>query len=111
MTQAEALALTLVIEAATAAALSPAFARKPWLGAAAAVAGSLVTHPVLWAVFGVVHAHFGAMTTPVLEAVVIAAETLAYRAIATPRWTEAALFSVLANAASWDVGVLIYELT
>jgi len=110
MTQFEAMALTLAIEAAVAAALAPAFARAAWRCATAALVGSLVTHPLLWAVFRDAHAVFGVMTTPILEALVIAAEALAYRMIATRRWDEATLFSVLANAASWGAGVLIYEL-
>lgn len=111
MTQLEAMALTFVIEGLVAAAVALGFARKPALCAIAAIAGSTVTHPILWAVFYSAHAHFGELTTPILEAVIIAAETLAYRAIATPRWDEAALFSLLANAASWGAGELIYATT
>lgn len=110
MTQLEAMALTFAIEAAVAAVLAPAFCRAALWCVAAAIAGSTVTHPILWAVFYDVQAAYGMMATPVLEAAVIAAETLAYRAIATPRWDEAALLSVLANAASWWGGELIYAL-
>ncbi len=111
MTQLEAMALTYAIEAAVAAALAPAFGRAMLMCAAAAIAGSTVTHPILWSVFYDVQAAYGPISTPVLEAGVIAAETLAYRALATPRWDEAALFSVLANAASWWGGELIYALS
>jgi hypothetical protein len=51
------------------------------------------------------------MATPLLEACVIAAEVFAYRIVATPRWDEAALLSVMANAASWWGGEAIYALT
>ena len=105
------MALTYAIEAAVAAALAPAFGRASLMCAAAAVAGTTVTHPILWAVFYDVQAAYGTMATPFLEAGVIAAETLAYRGLATSRWDEAALFSVLANAASWWIGELIYALT
>ena len=108
MTQLEAMALTFVIEGLVAAAVGLGFARKPAFCTAAAIAGSAVTHPILWAVFYSAHAVFGALTTPILEAGIIAAETLGYRAIATPRWDEAALFSLLANAASWGAGEIIY---
>lgn len=108
LTQTEAMALTLVIEAAAAAALAPAFRRAAWLCAAAAVVGSCVTHPILWAVYYDAAATLGPFTTPILEATIIAAETLAYRALATPRWDEAALFSLIVNAASWGAGELIY---
>ncbi|MFM9862899.1 MAG: hypothetical protein ACKVRO_04770 [Micropepsaceae bacterium] len=111
MTQLEAMALTFAIESAVAAALAPAFGRAALWCAAAAIAGSTVTHPVLWALFYEVQAIYGVMATPVLEAAVIAAETFSYRILATTRWDEAALLSVLANAASWWGGELIYALT
>lgn len=111
LTQLEAMGLTLAIESATAAALGPLLARSPPHAAAAAIVGSCVTHPILWAIFFQAMTIFGAFTTPVLELVVIAAETFAYRALATPRWDEAALLSVLVNAASWGAGELIYALT
>lgn len=110
LTQTEAMGLTLVIEATAAAALAWPFARNPILCATAAIVASCITHPILWAVYHDATAVFGAMTTPVLEAAIIAVETLAYRAIATPRWDEAALFSLLVNAASWGTGELIYRL-
>ena len=111
MTQLEAMALTFILEAGVATALAAAFGRGVLMCAAAAVAGSTVTHPILWAVFYDVQAAYGDLATPVLEAAVIVAETLAYRALATPRWDEAALFSVLANAVSWWAGEAIYALT
>lgn len=111
VTQVEAMALTYVLEASVAAALAPAFGRAVLMCAAAAIAGSTVTHPVLWVVFYDVQAAYGPLATPVLEACVIAAEVLAYRVLATPRWDEAAVFSVLANAVSWWGGELIYALT
>jgi hypothetical protein len=111
LTQTEAMALTLVIEAAVAAALAPAYARTVWLCAAAAVLASCITHPILWAIYHDAYLVLGTATTPALETVIIAAETLAYRAIATTRWDEAALFSFAANFASWGAGELIYALT
>lgn len=111
MTQLEAMALTFALEAAVAAVLAPALRRAALMCAAAAVAGSTVTHPILWAVFYDVQAAYGPLATPLLEACVIAAEVFAYRVLATPRWDEAALFSVLANAVSWWIGEAIYALT
>ena len=110
LTQSEAMALTLLIEAAVAAALAPVFARPAMRCAAAAVIASTITHPILWTIYGDAQTLFGAFTTPVLEAGVIAAETIAYRVLATPRWDEAALLSLLVNAASWSAGELIYLL-
>ena len=111
MTQLEAMALTFAIEAPVAALLSLGLVRAPLRCAAAAILGTAITHPILWAVFYSATKVLGALTTPILEGVIIAAETLAYRAVATPRWEEAALFSVLANAASWGAGELIYAMT
>jgi hypothetical protein len=105
------MSLTLMIEAATAAALAPAFARANMLAAAAAIVASCLTHPILWAIYWDAAHIFGALTTPALEAAIIAAETIAYRAIATPRWDEAALLSLLVNAASWGAGEALYALT
>lgn len=104
------MALTLAIEAATAAALAPAFARASLLAAGAAIIGSCLTHPILWATYWQATALFGALTTPTLEAAIIATETIAYRAIATSRWDEAALLSLLVNAASWFTGEALYAL-
>jgi hypothetical protein len=78
--------------------------------AAAAVAGAR-SRTILWAVFYDAQAAFGPLVTPMLEAVVIVAEAVAYRVLATSRWDEAALFSVLANAASWWGGEAIYALS
>lgn len=105
------MALTYAIEAVVAAVLAPAFGRVALMCAAAAIAGTTVTHPILWAVFYDVQAIYGEVATPVLEGIVMAAETVAYRLLATTRWDEAALLSVLANAASWWAGELIYVLT
>lgn len=110
LTQLDAFGLTLLIEAPVAAALGWSLKLSPWRCALAAVAGSALTHPILWAVFHAADEYFGAYGTPVLEALVIAAETLAYRALATKQWPEAALLSLLANAASWGAGELIYAL-
>jgi hypothetical protein len=111
LTQTEAMALTLVIEGAVAAGMGRAWGRTAWRCAAAAVLASCITHPILWAVFHNVTQLLGNATTPVLETVIIAAEALAYRAIATTRWDEALLFSFAANFASWFAGELIYVFT
>jgi hypothetical protein len=111
VTQLEAMALTYAIEACVAALLALRISRAPLLCALAAVAGSTVTHPILWAIFYDAQAVMGSVTTPLLEAAVMAAEVFAYRLIATPRWDEASLLSVLANLASWGTGEAIYALS
>lgn len=110
MTQTDALALTLIIEGVAALACARAFRLPAASCALAAMLASLVTHPVLWAVFHDVHAALGAFTTPTLEAAVILAEAPVYRWIAGCRWREALLASLLVNAASWGAGELIYAL-
>lgn len=110
MTQLEAFALTLAIEAVVAALLARPFA-KPWQRMSlSAVAASCVTHPILWAIYYDVYAVTQWATTPLLEAAVIVAEAPAYRLIGRARWTEALLLSLLVNAASWWAGELIYAL-
>lgn len=110
LTQLEAFALTLAIESVVAAAIAWPLKVRPLRAALAAVVGSALTHPILWAIYPFAHDAFGTLTTPALEAVIIASETLSYRAIATRRWDEAALLSLLANAASWGAGEVIYAL-
>lgn len=110
LTQLEAMGLTLAVEAAVAAALGPAFARAALLCVGAAVLGSCITHPILWSIFYDVQTAIGPLATPILEGVIIIAEVFAYRALATPRWEEAGLFSVLANAASWGAGEVVHAL-
>jgi len=110
VTQLEAFGLTLAIEGAVAAALAVQFKLRPLAAVAAAIVGSTVTHPLLWYVHPRMVDILGDLTTPVLEGAVIALETLPYRALATRRWDEAALLSLLANAASWWIGEIIYAL-
>jgi len=111
LSQTEAMALTYAIEAVVAAMIAFPLRLTPWACAAAAIAGTTVTHPILWAVFASAQAALGPIATPVLEVGVIAAEILAYRALATSRWDDAALLSLLANAASWGTGEVIYALS
>ncbi len=111
MTQLDAMALTYAIEAPVAALLAPLFGLSRLHCAAAAIAGTTITHPVLWGVFASATSIFGSLTTPVLETLVFLAESIAYRALVTPRWDEAILLSLLVNAASWGAGELIYALT
>ena len=110
LTQLDAFALTLAIEALVVLALGRALKLSPLRCTVAAAGASSLTHPILWAVFADATAILGAWTAPVLEAAVMAAETPFYRAIASARWRDAALLSLVANAASWGAGELIYAL-
>ena len=108
MTWFEAFALTLLIEAPAAALLGLALKLPPLRCALAAVVASTVTHPILWTIYPHTYGYFGAFAIPLLEAAVIAAETPAYRMLATPRWIDAALLSLIVNAVSWGAGEVIY---
>ncbi|MEQ1756292.1 MAG: hypothetical protein ABL973_19405 [Micropepsaceae bacterium] len=110
LTQLDAMALTFAIEAAAAALLASAFELSRVRCAASAVLASAVTHPILWAVFYKAQFVFGALNTPVLETFVFLAEAPVYRGLATKRWDDALLMSLLVNAASWGAGEVIYAL-
>jgi hypothetical protein len=110
LTQTEAFVLTLAIEAVAAAALAQALSLAAWRCALAAAAASTLTHPLLWAVFPHAHALLGSAATPLLEATVMAVELPFYVLIARARFATAAVLSILANAASWLTGELIYAL-
>ena len=110
LTQLEAMGLTLVIEGTAAFALAPVLGLRPAPCALAAILASTVTHPILWAVFYSVYAGLGALTTPVLEAIIVLAEAPFYRTLARTRWDDALLMSLLVNAASWGAGEAIYAL-
>ncbi len=107
LTQPVALALTLVTEAAVALLIAPRLGATRLRAAAAATAGSLVTHPLLW--FAVLEFwwRLGDITVPLFEGVVVLVETLAYRLLATKSWRTALLFSIIANLASWGLGFVL----
>lgn len=111
MTQTEAMLLTFAIEAVAAAALARSLKLQPTACVLSAIAASAITHPILWAVFFDMRTVLGALTTPVLEGCIILAEAPAYRLIATRRWDDALLLSIIANAASWGAGEIIYALS
>lgn len=108
MTQTVAFALTLLIEAPVALLLGRLFRISPAGCALSAVIGSSLTHPILWAIFYDVQPLLGALTTPVLEAAVFLAEAPVYRMLATRRWDDALLLSLLVNAVSWAAGEIMY---
>ena len=110
LTQLDAFALTLLIEATVAAGLGRALKLDPVQCALAAMAGSAATHPTLWAIYHPAQDYLGAHTIPILELAIMAVETLPYRALATKRWLLAALLSGVANGASWGIGEIIYAL-
>lgn len=110
MTQPVALLLSILVEAAAAAALLRGLGwASPLRGAAAAVAGTLVTHWAVWAFMPLVIEEIGYWPALlIVEGVVVLAETLAYRVIAQLPWRRAFLTSLVANAVSTLAGLAIY---
>ncbi len=111
MTQLEALIVTLVVEAGTAALLALTPLGKPSRAPAlalVAIAASLVTHPVVW--------QANAMLRPMmrfparlalLETLVVLAEAVGYAFAARLAPPRALAVAAIANAASVAVGLFI----
>jgi hypothetical protein len=98
--QLEAWTLTLGVEGVAAAALSRLFGLAPLRGARAAIAGSLVSHPIVWWLF---YELIGSLdywaTLAVVEGFAVLSEAPFYR-LAGATWPRALAISLLVNAAS-----------
>jgi hypothetical protein len=102
--QLEAWTLTLVVEGVAAAAMARAFGVEPSRAARAAIAGSLVSHPVVWWLFYCLVYRIGYWPTfAVVEGFAVLSETPFYR-LAGASWPRALLLSFLVNASSVLVG-------
>lgn len=78
------------------------------LVALAAVAGTALTHPVVWNGVVALAPRTGWVTAvAALEVFAVAGETLVYRLATTLPWRLAALVSLAANAASFAAGLLL----
>ena len=110
LTQTEAFALTLLIEGVAAYLLAPRFAVNSWRAAAAAIAGSAISHPVLWPSALALFTRLGPLTVPTLEILVVLFESIAYRLIATKSWRTALILSAIVNFLSWLAGFLLQGL-
>lgn len=110
LTQLEAYAFTIGIEALLAARLGPRFGAGRARAALAAAGGSALTHPVVWWSALALYPRIGLSAVPPLELFAILAETVGYRFIAQVTWRGALLLSGLANAASWALGALVTAL-
>lgn len=103
MTQLQAMTCSILIEVPVALALGPRQLRT----AAAGIAATLVTHPVLWAAWTPARGWLSyAATALLLEGAVVAVEAGIYRVTLPVSWGRAALISLAANAASFGVGAL-----
>lgn len=110
--QLEAWILTLVSEGIVAALLARTFGMTPWKAAAAAVAGSLVSHPIVWWSY---HELFiGKLgywpTFAIVEAFAVSVEAPFYRLAGAPRWSAAFAISFVVNAASVLAGFAMYAI-
>lgn len=98
--QLEAWLLTLAVEGVVAAALARLFGLVPLRAAVAAIAGSLVSHPVVWWLFYELVRDIGYWPTfAVVEGFAVASEAPFYR-LAGARWPSAITISLIVNASS-----------
>lgn len=112
MSQVEALLLSMISEAAVAAALV-AFVRwsDPRRAAAGAVLATALTHWAVWLAMPRLYeplGYWGAFW--LAEAAVVLAEAVVYRLVAVRTAPRALAVSLAANAASAGLGLLIYAL-
>jgi len=107
LSQAQALVITLGVEGAVAALIAPRFSATRVRAAAAAIGGSLTTHPFVWWGVLALWPRFGSAATPFFEAAAVIVEAVGYRLIATRRWRDAAFLSIIANLASWGLGIAL----
>lgn len=111
MTQAEALCLTLLVEAVAGAGLGPWLRRPRWQVALCFVAASLCTHPVVWAANAALAAALPFAARAALLEVSVALVEAALAAVALRlAWRPALLAGVVANAASFGVGMGLWAL-
>lgn len=110
MTQAQALILSIAIEAIVAFVVVRGLRWGGGLPAAlAATAGTLLTHPAVWWAVPRLEAGIGyAAALALAESGVVLAESVAYRYIGPLAWRRALLASLVANAASTGVGLGYY---
>jgi hypothetical protein len=98
------MSLSILIETPVALLLGP---RRPRT-ALASVAATLITHPILWAVWFPLRDHLSwAATAALLEGAVVLVEAVVYRVALGVSWGRALLISAAANAASFGLGQLI----
>lgn len=110
LSQMVAYGLTLAVEGAVAYVLAPRFGVGPRRAALAAIVGSALTHPLLWSGAYWLYPLFRRLTVPLLELVVVGAESLAYRGLATSSWRTALWLSFLVNLTSYFLGEVLKAL-
>lgn len=109
MNQLGALALSIAIEALVLQLVARRLEADRWRLALVAAGGTLLTHPFAWRAMlaGYEHAPVG-VVIGVVEVLVSAAEAVAYRFGADLSWRRAGAASLLANATSTALGILMW---
>jgi hypothetical protein len=110
LTQLQALAITLAVEGVLAVTLAHRAGAGRVRCAAAAVGGSLITHPFVWAGVLEFYPVYGPVVVRVFEAGTMAVEAAGYRLVATRCWRSAIFLSVTANLASWGLGFVLQRI-
>lgn len=109
MTQGEALAVTLAVEAPIVIAMGWRVVDDRVRLLALSVAASLCTHPFAWwANQALIEWPFFTVRAPVIELSVIVAEAALFRLALFSSWRRAGATSLAANAASFTLGLLVY---
>ena len=112
MLQLTAFALTLVVEATTAATVSPRFVPRSPIGlGAVALAASCLTHPVAWILNQNLAGTLGIWPSLILvEVFVVLTESFAYKGALGLPLPASTQLSLLANAASFSAGLIALQL-
>lgn len=103
--------LTLVVEGIVAALLAPRFGLERSRAARAAIAGSLVSHPIVWWAYFRLIGDYGYWPAfAIIEAFAVLSETPFY-VLAGASWPRALAISFLVNASSVAAGFAVNALS
>jgi hypothetical protein len=109
LTQAEALGLTLLVEAAVGAGLGRWLGRPRWQGGLCFVAASLCTHPLVWASNQALVGFLPFVArAAVLETTVSLVEAAMARLALGASWPRALGAGFVVNGASFGVGITVW---
>lgn len=109
--QLEAWLITLAVEMSVAVLLALAVRGDPRRFAASAGLGSLISHPLVWAMFFPLMRWGGYWSAfAIAESFAVLSESILYALIARQTWPRALAFSFLVNAASVAAGFIRHAL-
>ncbi|NWH08668.1 MAG: hypothetical protein HXY22_08520 [Alphaproteobacteria bacterium] len=108
MTQIEAYLLSLIIEGIAATGIAMVMAGQKRRAALAAMVGTTLTHPFVWQGALLLYPVLGYVPTLlVVEAGAVVAEAGGYRLFAVQGWGLALFYSLIANGASFLIGLML----